>query len=124
MKVLCKDRHYRHFELWFNGNCEMWHCKHCSDQIGMSCFPNPEIMKNHTCKARLKDLKASLEGRRVKESELKPCPFCGNNPIILKVGEGGTGEMIECVSENCVNPSVSFYGENIAKDLWNTRTPQ
>lgn len=29
--------------------------------------------------------------------------------------------MIECMTDGCVNPHVSYYGHNVARQKWNTR---
>lgn len=52
--------------------------------------------------------------------DLKPCPFCGNPPEVSASGDG-TGIMIECMTEGCVNPHTSWYGKGIAHKHWNTR---
>lgn len=56
----------------------------------------------------------------MKNEELKPCPFCGKNPAVFPAGNG-TGEMVECQTPDCVNPHVSYYGENVARNKWNKR---
>lgn len=53
--------------------------------------------------------------------ELKPCPFCNKPPITTPSGEGGNGLMIECLTEGCVNPHVSYYNHDVARTAWNTR---
>jgi hypothetical protein len=53
--------------------------------------------------------------------ELKPCPFCNKPPITTPSGEGGKGLMIECLTEGCVNPHVSYYNHDVARTAWNTR---
>lgn len=50
-----------------------------------------------------------------------PCPFCGMAPTLLGSGERQRGLMIHCVTENCVNPSVSYYNHATAKAVWNRR---
>jgi len=55
--------------------------------------------------------------------ELKPCPFCNQPPITTPSGEGGKGLMIECLTEGCVNPHVSYYNHDVARTAWNTRAP-
>ena len=58
MKVLCKDRHYRKFAISEIGIAT---CLHCRKSF---LWNNPrqreninKQLKNHTCKARLKELK-------------------------------------------------------------------
>ena len=29
--------------------------------------------------------------------------------------------MVECITDGCVNPHVSYYGVNVARRKWNTR---
>ncbi|MCL6710471.1 Lar family restriction alleviation protein [Pseudomonas sp. R2.Fl] len=53
--------------------------------------------------------------------EIKPCPFCNKPPITTPSGEGGKGLMIECLTEGCVNPHVSYYNHDVARTAWNTR---
>lgn len=54
--------------------------------------------------------------------KVKPCPFCGVPPTIFSSGEGGKGLMIHCVSENCPNPSTSYYEHEATLRVWNQRT--
>lgn len=49
------------------------------------------------------------------------CPFCGIKPEIMTSGELSTGLMISCISENCANPSVSYYDHETALAVWNQR---
>lgn len=51
------------------------------------------------------------------------CPFCGDAPVTWDVGEHGKGLMIECVTERCVNPHVSYQRPQDAIAAWNKRTP-
>jgi len=55
-------------------------------------------------------------------TELLPCPFCGKTPLSFPSGDG-TGVMIECITERCVGPHISYYGEGVAAKIWNTRAP-
>lgn len=55
-------------------------------------------------------------------ADLLPCPFCGKLPEVFPSGERDRGEMIECITEGCVNPHVSYYGKGVARAKWNTRT--
>jgi len=54
---------------------------------------------------------------------IKICPFCCKPPEKFNVGENGKALMIECVTEGCVNPSVSYYDREFAVKLWNWRKP-
>ena len=49
------------------------------------------------------------------------CPFCGRDPQTFGSGEGRRGLMIECVTEDCVNPHVSYYDRKTAVRAWNRR---
>jgi hypothetical protein len=51
----------------------------------------------------------------------KPCPFCGEDPSVDKVGDGDLATMIQCVADDCVGPHVSYYGDGVALALWNRR---
>lgn len=53
--------------------------------------------------------------------ELLPCPFCGKAPISFPSG-GGAGVMVQCVTNGCVGPHVSYRGEGLAARVWNTRS--
>ena len=53
--------------------------------------------------------------------DILPCPFCGEAPITFGSGEGQRGLMIECMTEHCVNPHVSYYHHDAAKAVWNRR---
>lgn len=50
-----------------------------------------------------------------------PCPFCGRDPVIMPSGEAGRGLMIHCITDNCANPSVSYYDHGTARRVWNRR---
>ncbi len=50
-----------------------------------------------------------------------PCPFCGQAPTLLGSGERQRGLMIHCITENCANPSVSYYDHEMARRVWNRR---
>lgn len=52
-----------------------------------------------------------------------PCPFCGKAPLLESSGERGLGVMIQCITPDCVNPHVSYYGANVAVKVWNRRAP-
>jgi hypothetical protein len=53
--------------------------------------------------------------------ELKCCPFCGKQPVTFGSGDGQRGLMIECMTDGCVNPHVSYYDHAVAQKVWNTR---
>lgn len=54
-------------------------------------------------------------------ARVRPCPFCGNKPAVMTSGERGRGLMIHCISENCPNPSTSYYNHEVALAVWNQR---
>lgn len=56
----------------------------------------------------------------MKDIKLKACPFCGKQPAVFPSGDG-TGEMVECQNPGCINPHVSYYGKNVARQKWNDR---
>lgn len=54
--------------------------------------------------------------------QVLPCPFCGKEPEVFPSGDRTDGaEMVECMTDGCVNPHVSYYGVNVARKKWNTR---
>ena len=55
------------------------------------------------------------------ETNILPCPFCGQPPIAFGSGEKQSGLMIECVSELCCHPHVSSYDHATAIAVWNMR---
>jgi len=55
--------------------------------------------------------------------KLKSCPFCGEKPAAHQCGKNGAATMIECFTEGCVAPHVSYYGAGVAARKWNTRSP-
>lgn len=54
-------------------------------------------------------------------ARVKSCPFCGQPPEVMTSGERSTGLMIQCITENCANPSVSYYEHELALAVWNRR---
>ena len=57
--------------------------------------------------------------------DLKPCPFCGSDPMPeFYSSEGGTGYAIHCQAEACPAwPSAHGENEEEAIAAWNTRAP-
>lgn len=54
-------------------------------------------------------------------ARVMPCPFCGIKPKVMTSGERSRGLMIHCVTENCPNPSTSYYDHETALAVWNQR---
>lgn len=54
-------------------------------------------------------------------ARVKPCPFCGVQPEVMTSGEQDRGLMIHCITENCPNPSVSYYDHETCLSVWNQR---
>lgn len=50
-----------------------------------------------------------------------PCPFCGEPPVVWGSGENNRGLMLHCISDDCPNPSVSYYDHEAALAVWNQR---
>ena len=57
--------------------------------------------------------------------DLKPCPFCGSDPMPeFYSSEGGTGYAIHCQAEACPAwPSTHGENEDEAITAWNARAP-
>lgn len=55
--------------------------------------------------------------------DVKPCPFCGEPPVIMSSGSHGEGLMIHCIADCCTHPSSSFYEHRLALEVWNRRDP-
>jgi hypothetical protein len=55
------------------------------------------------------------------KDQIKPCPFCGQHPEVWGSGYGEEGLMIHCISDDCANPSLSYYSHEKALAVWNTR---
>lgn len=56
--------------------------------------------------------------------QIKPCPFCGAQPETFGSGERQRGLMIQCIGEDCPNPSVSYYDHATAIRVWNRRAAE
>ena len=54
-------------------------------------------------------------------NELKPCPFCGKQPITMPSGVNDTGLMIQCMTKDCLGPHCSYIPPASAIKVWNTR---
>lgn len=56
-------------------------------------------------------------------SLLKPCPFCGSQPVIEPWHGGGPNKhRIGCDDEMChANPAVTGYNKSVAVARWNSR---
>lgn len=51
--------------------------------------------------------------------ELKPCPFCGNTPVLVRWGNGWC---VECHSLDCeVLPETPITLKEEAVEVWNKR---
>lgn len=64
---------------------------------------------------------ADDKAERIYRGRILPCPFCGQPPQILASGEQWRGLMIHCISDNCANPSLSYYDHDTALRVWNRR---
>ena len=53
-------------------------------------------------------------------SELKPCPFCGRDPIIIKVSRYSRKHLIKCTGCK-VAPEVTGFEKLVAINIWNSR---
>jgi Restriction alleviation protein Lar len=65
----------------------------------------------------------SYEQKVLNESQAKPCPFCGSQPIIEPWHGGGPQKrMISCDDVSCsVSPSVTGSTRKRALEAWNYR---
>ena len=62
---------------------------------------------------------------REKNIELKPCPFCGGNPVIEHWSSGGLMYMVKCNNPDCQIPSCGYpkgHNLNEVKEEWNRRS--
>jgi hypothetical protein len=59
------------------------------------------------------------------KTKLKPCPFCGVDPVMEPYHGGGKlKRIIECVNDYCmVQPSVTGPNSLTAARRWNERAP-
>ena len=60
-----------------------------------------------------------------KKSNLKPCPFCGKQPIIEQWYSGEINYMVKCNNPDCPVPENGYpSGRDLkeVKDDWNRRT--
>lgn len=57
------------------------------------------------------------------KTKLKPCPFCGVDPIVEPWHGGGPRKrMVHCVNDYCyVNPAVTGSNSTVAAKRWNER---
>lgn len=51
--------------------------------------------------------------------ELAPCPFCGNQPIVLEAKIGAA--VIKCINNECICNTPIFQNGLTAMEIWNTR---
>lgn len=54
-------------------------------------------------------------------ARIMPCPFCGKPPEVMTSGERSKGLMVCCITENCPNPSTSYYDHETTIAVWNQR---
>lgn len=51
--------------------------------------------------------------------ELKPCPFCGNTPVLVRWGNKWC---VECHSDDCeIRPETAIALKEEAVEAWNRR---
>jgi hypothetical protein len=61
---------------------------------------------------------AQEAGGRMNNTELKPCPFCGEEPL-RPATRSGDDDIILCSTEGCVLENYLMTAK-----AWNTRAPQ
>ena len=68
-----------------------------------------------------------IGGVAMKNTELKPCPFCGGQArkkeTYLVAEDGPKVKLYTVGCENCVIEFSCLYDESVAIKLWNTRKP-
>ena len=59
-------------------------------------------------------------------AELKPCPFCGGEAKLIKVGDNRNFFVYQCSECGFIKakPSEASLTQWGAKRVWNTRTPK
>lgn len=82
----------------------------------MSDMTEREIINEYDPSLRKKD-------KRMNDSELKTCPFCGGKAKIFSIGFGMSLFYVICVNERCeVSPATKYYQEEKdAANAWNKR---
>lgn len=56
------------------------------------------------------------------QDDLKPCPFCGADAIIEKVGGYPHGYDVHCINDDCHCSLIYHETPHTAVKAWNTRT--
>ena len=58
----------------------------------------------------------------MKDAKLKPCPFCGKDPEIIKLENYGKDDWyVQCNNRYCVEQKHLYSSKNAAIKSWNRR---
>lgn len=58
------------------------------------------------------------------ESELLPCPFCGEKAVLTNVRQSNQNFRVSCVNELCFRPSTDYGDREEVIRLWDLRNGQ
>lgn len=66
----------------------------------------------------MSDVQGAIGGESMEQPKLKPCPFCGETPLlILHMGYYS----VECKNMVCPSRLTASINKNDIVDAWNTR---
>lgn len=60
---------------------------------------------------------------KIDESDILPCPFCGQPPVVERTGFHLGGRTIRCETEDCMGPHTTAAHIEDAVVQWNRRAP-
>ena len=94
-------------------------CIDCGEQISSSLLGRCE--KCYRMFRRHKNKYQSKGGDLKMKTKVKPCPWCGSQPKIVDVGDGGV--TVRCISDKCkVKPGTcASMSQSVVVNQWNKR---